>query len=71
LSGADLGKGDSLTLYREGIGEIRLHEVSRAVGRLNSGGANLEGATGVSLEELEKQAKSLKGATMPDGKIHS
>lgn len=32
--------------------------------------ANLCGATGITVEELEKQAKSLKGATMPDGSIH-
>jgi len=34
-------------------------------------GANLRGAQGITNEELEEQAKSLKGATMPDGKIHS
>jgi uncharacterized protein YjbI with pentapeptide repeats len=33
-------------------------------------GANLKGATGVTVEELEKQTKSLKGATMPDGSLH-
>ena len=33
-------------------------------------GANLNGAIGVNIEELEKQALSLKGATMPDGSIH-
>jgi len=33
-------------------------------------GADLKGATGIVTEELEKQAKSLKGATMPDGTIH-
>ena len=32
--------------------------------------ANLKGAIGVTLEELEKQAVSLEGATMPDGSIH-
>jgi len=30
----------------------------------------LKGVTGITIEELEKQAKSLKGATMPDGSIH-
>ena len=29
--------------------------------------ANLKGAIGVTVEEMKKQAKSLKGATMPDG----
>jgi uncharacterized protein YjbI with pentapeptide repeats len=32
--------------------------------------ANLKGAIGVTLEELEEQAKSLQGATMPDGSIY-
>ena len=32
--------------------------------------AKLEGVIGISIEELEKQARSLKGATMPDGSIH-
>lgn len=33
-------------------------------------GACLKDATGITSEELEKQANSLKGATMPDGSIH-
>jgi uncharacterized protein YjbI with pentapeptide repeats len=33
-------------------------------------GANLKYVTGITTEKLEKQTKSLKGATMPDGKIH-
>src|SRR6266699_2510039 len=32
--------------------------------------ANLSNATGITFEELEKQADSLKGATMPDGSKH-
>jgi len=32
--------------------------------------ANLKGVTGITIEKLEKQAHSLKGATMPDGSIH-
>ncbi len=32
--------------------------------------ANLKGATGITNEELEKVAKSLEGATMPDGTTH-
>jgi len=32
--------------------------------------ASLRGAKNITTEELEKQAKSLKGATMPDGSIH-
>jgi hypothetical protein len=33
-------------------------------------GAYLKGAIGVTTEELERQAKTLKGATMPDGSKH-
>jgi uncharacterized protein YjbI with pentapeptide repeats len=33
-------------------------------------GANLKGVTGITNAEIEKQVKSLKGATMPDGSIH-
>ncbi len=33
-------------------------------------GANLKYITGITIKELEKQAKSLQGATMPDGSIH-
>ncbi len=33
-------------------------------------GANLKDATGILIEELEMETKSLKGATMPDGSIH-
>jgi hypothetical protein len=33
-------------------------------------GANLKGVTGIAVEELKKQAKSLKGTTMPDGSLH-
>lgn len=32
--------------------------------------ANLKGVTGITVEELEKQALSLTGATMPDGSVH-
>jgi len=33
-------------------------------------GADLKGVTGISIEELEKRAESLKGATMHDGTKH-
>ena len=36
----------------------------------NLSGAHLGGAKGVTTEELERQAKSLNGATMPDGSMH-
>jgi uncharacterized protein YjbI with pentapeptide repeats len=34
------------------------------------GGVNLSGATGITTEKLEKNAKSLKGAIMPNGSKH-
>jgi uncharacterized protein YjbI with pentapeptide repeats len=36
----------------------------------NLSGAHLEDATGISNETLEQQARSLRGATMPDGSKH-
>jgi uncharacterized protein YjbI with pentapeptide repeats len=36
----------------------------------NLEGANLHGARGVTNEELEQQAASLEGATMPDGQLY-
>lgn len=55
LSGADL-KG--VILLKANLTKADLSE------------ADLKGVTGTTIEELEKQAKSLKGATMPDGSIH-
>jgi uncharacterized protein YjbI with pentapeptide repeats len=34
-------------------------------------GANLSGATGITTEELQNETRSLRGATMPDGKKHA
>jgi uncharacterized protein YjbI with pentapeptide repeats len=51
-------------------------QLSRHIGRqkieygVNLTKANLEGVTGITEEELEKQAKSLQGATMPKGNIY-
>jgi uncharacterized protein YjbI with pentapeptide repeats len=55
LSKADLS---SAKLFRADLRGVDLTE------------ANLSGAIGISNEELEKEAKSLKGATMPDGTKH-
>ena len=33
-------------------------------------GTDLKGVTGITREELEQQAESLAGATMPDGTMH-
>jgi hypothetical protein len=37
---------------------------------VNLSGAKLKGAIGITVKELEEQAKSIKGATMPDGSIY-
>jgi uncharacterized protein YjbI with pentapeptide repeats len=52
LSGADLSGAD-----------LRLADLNRA----NLSGAFLRGAKGITNEKLERQAASLKGATMPGG----
>lgn len=60
LKNADLNNADfsSATLKKVDFSEANLS------------GANFKGATGITVAQLEKQAKSLKGATMPDGTIH-
>jgi uncharacterized protein YjbI with pentapeptide repeats len=57
LSGADLSDA---SLRRAYLGDANLSGA-------NLSRANLSGAEGITNEELEQQAVSLKGATMPDG----
>jgi uncharacterized protein YjbI with pentapeptide repeats len=60
LSGADLSEAN-----------LQGTDLSKAdLSKADLRGANLKGATGITIEELEQQAKSLEGATMPDGSIH-
>jgi hypothetical protein len=80
LSGADLTKVnlDKTNLEKAILQGAILREASLQGANLsgaNLTGANLEkanlkGVTGITIEKLEKQAHSLKGATMPDGSIH-
>lgn len=60
LSGANLRKTNlsGANLWKTNLSGADLSE------------ANLKGATGITVEELEKQAYSLKGAIMPDGSKH-
>jgi uncharacterized protein YjbI with pentapeptide repeats len=60
LSGADLSDTD--------LSEADLSDVILRGANLRS--ANLHDARGVTEEELEEQAKTLEGATMPDGSTH-
>ncbi len=76
LFGADLSRADLYGAYLYGA---HLYEADLSGANLEGtileeadlSGANLKGALGITTEELEKQAKSLKGATMPDGSLHS
>jgi uncharacterized protein YjbI with pentapeptide repeats len=57
LSGANLSKAN---LNRANLSKANLRYADLS-------GADLRGAVGITNEELEQQAKSLKGATMPNG----
>jgi hypothetical protein len=60
LESANLSEANLEYAYLEGI------NLSDA----DMSGANLKGIIDITIEELEKSALSLKGATMPDGSIH-
>jgi uncharacterized protein YjbI with pentapeptide repeats len=60
LMGADLSGAN---LSEANLSEANLSEA-------NLSGANLKGAVGITNEELEQQALSLEGATLPDGSKH-
>jgi uncharacterized protein YjbI with pentapeptide repeats len=75
LSGANLCNADlectnliGAKLIRANLSKARLNGV--VLSRANLSGANLKDAKEITTKELEKQAKSLKGAIMPDGDIH-
>jgi hypothetical protein len=70
LSKANLEKADFIgtTLTRANMQSVNLSESN--LENVDLSGANLKDVTGITVEELEKQAKSLKCATMPDGSIH-
>jgi hypothetical protein len=65
LGGADLGGADlrGAYLYFADLEGADLRDA-------NLEGALLEGARGIGKEQLAKQAKNLRGATMPDGSEH-
>jgi uncharacterized protein YjbI with pentapeptide repeats len=70
LRGADLSFADLIGSLLSGanLSEANLSEADLSEADLSE--ANLKDATGITTEELEKQVKSLKGATMPDGSKH-
>ncbi len=59
-------RGANLSLANLGRANLSLAKLGKA----DLGFANLKDAIGVTVEELEKQAVSLWGATMPDGSKH-
>jgi len=63
LTRADLTNTELNSFYSSGNGYIKNYGADLRK-------ANLKGATGITIEKLEKQAQSLIGATMPDGSIH-
>jgi hypothetical protein len=75
LSGADL-RGAHLSgadLFDANLGGAELDRADLEEAVLSGAvlsGADLSGATGITNEELEEQAKSLKDAIMPDGTKH-
>ncbi len=66
LSGADLSGADLSGANLSGA-DLSGADLSGA----NLSGANLNKVEGVSVEDLEHQAKSLEGATMPNGSKHA
>jgi uncharacterized protein YjbI with pentapeptide repeats len=73
LSDANLSGGANLSYADLSGAELIDADLSDTyLNRADLSGANLSGAKlGVSEEELEKQAKTLEGATMPKGSIHN
>ncbi len=65
LEGADLSGAllEGADLHGTYLGKVDLYNTDLSE-------ANLVQVVGITVEELEKQARSLKGATMPDGSIH-
>ncbi len=65
LEGADLSGAllEGADLHGTYLGEVDLYDTDLSE-------ANLYRVIGITVEELEKQTRSLKGATMPDGSIH-
>jgi uncharacterized protein YjbI with pentapeptide repeats len=70
LSGTGLGEAHlrKANLRKADLSGANLRKADLSGADLSE--ANLKGAIGVTVEEMEKQAKSLTGATMPDGTKH-
>ena len=70
LSNANLSRANlsRATLLGATLSGANLSDANLSDANLSN--ADLTGATGITIEELAKQAKSLAGATMPDGSTH-
>ena len=70
LVGADLLEANLREAYLRGA-KLSGTDLSGAdLTKANLSSANLKNIKGVTIEELEKQAKSVEGATLPDGSKH-
>jgi hypothetical protein len=65
LTGANLSGASLKNARLQSRLDLRLEAANLSDAKLS--GANLKGAQGVTEEQLEEQAKTLKGATMPNG----
>jgi uncharacterized protein YjbI with pentapeptide repeats len=67
LSDASLYRADLSNTNLEGVDLSAVNLNNANLSDANLSGANLNDASGITNEELEQQAASLEGATMPDG----
>ena len=67
LTGADLRGADLRTANLSGADLSDVYLSGADLSGADLSGADLSGAEGITREELERQAYSLEGATMPDG----
>jgi uncharacterized protein YjbI with pentapeptide repeats len=70
LSGANLSGADLREAYLRYADLREAYLIDTDLNEANLSDANLRDARGVTDEQLEEQATTLEGATMPDGSIH-
>ena len=65
MSEADMSEADMCGTYIVGANLVAVN-----LNGADLTNANLKDDTGITIEELEKQAKSLEGTIMPDGSVY-
>ena len=70
LKGADLSKADLQEADLRGVNLIGVNLRGIKLTGANLSGATLKDTKNITIEELEKQTKLLKGTILPDGSIH-